>query len=194
MSPLSRAPSMKLCARCVRAVPAPQKWKLPLMRTGRPRPTEVEIAPDVLATTADVTLPPVTPPAPAALDWDQVRRAAALLRGASKPLIWAGGGAVLADATRELIALAEALGAPVATTAEGQGVFREDHRLSLGVGFYGHGASSWAAPQADVVLAVGTRLTSQAVGLNAVRVPQRPIHLDIDPTVIGKNYAAEVRL
>ena len=69
-----------------------------------------------------------------------------------------------------------------------------DHRLSLGVGFYGHGTSSWAAPQADVVLAVGTRLTSQAVGLNAVRIPQRLIHLDIDPTVIGKNYPADVRL
>src|SRR5437899_8749225 len=164
------------------------------MRTGRPRPTEVEIAPDVLATTADVTLPPVTPPAPAALDWDQVRRAAALLRDSSKPLIWAGGGAVLADASRELIALAEALGAPVATTAEGKGVFPEDHRLALGVGFYGHGTSSWAASQADVVLAVGTRLTGQMIGLNAVRIPQRLIHLDVDPTVIGKNYPADVRI
>jgi acetolactate synthase-1/2/3 large subunit len=73
-------------------------------------------------------------------------------------------------------------------------VFPEDHRLALGVGFYGHGTSTWAAPQADVVLAVGTRLTSQMAGLNAVRVPQRLIHLDIDPTVIGKNYPADVRL
>ena len=84
------------------------------MRTGRPRPTEVEIAPDTLAATADVTFPPVAHVPPASLDWDQVRRAAALLRDASKPLIWAGGGAVLADASRELSALAEALGAPVA--------------------------------------------------------------------------------
>ena len=87
-----------------------------------------------------------TPPS-ATVDWDQVRRAAALLRDASKPLIWAGGGRFLADASRELIALAEALGAPVATTAEGKGVFPEDHRLALGVGFYGHGTSSWAAPR-----------------------------------------------
>ncbi|MBM3223965.1 MAG: thiamine pyrophosphate-binding protein, partial [Candidatus Tectomicrobia bacterium] len=164
------------------------------MRTGRPRPTEVEIAPDILAATAEVVFPAATSPAAATVDWPQIQRAAALLREARKPLIWAGGGAVLAEASRELVALAEALGAPVATTAEGKGVFPEKHRLALGVGYYGHGTSSWAAPQADVVLAVGTRLTTQALGLNAVRVPQRLIHLDIDPTVIGKNYPADIRL
>jgi acetolactate synthase-1/2/3 large subunit len=189
-------PVTKWCQRVhdVPSIPGAIHEAMRQMRTGRPRPTEVEISPDTLAATADVTFPPAATPPPATLDWDQVRRAAALLRDASKPLIWAGGGAVLADASRELIALAEALGAPVATTAEGKGVFPEDHRLALGVGFYGHGTSSWAAPQADVVLAVGTRLTGQMTGLNAVQVPQRLIHLDIDPTVIGKNYPAAIRL
>ena len=189
-------PITKWCQRVndVPSIPGAIHEAMRQMRTGRPRPTEVEMSPDTLAATADVTFPPTAAPVPAAVDWDQVQRAAALLRGASKPLIWAGGGAVLADASRELIALAEALGAPVATTAEGKGVFPEDHRLSLGVGFYGHGASSWAAPQADVVLAVGTRLTGQMAGLNALRIPQRLIHLDIDPTIIGKNYPADVRL
>src|SRR5262245_15316423 len=162
-------PVTKWCHRVtdVPAIPGAIHEAMRQMRTGRPRPTEVEIAPDVLAATAEVTFPSASTSTPAALDWEQVRRAAALLRGASKPLIWAGGGALLADASRELIALAEALGAPVATTPEGKGVFPEDHRLSLGVGFYGHGASSWAAPKADVVLAVGTRLTGQMMGLNA---------------------------
>jgi acetolactate synthase-1/2/3 large subunit len=189
-------PVTKWCQRVtdVPAIPGAIHEAMRQMRTGRPRPTEVEISPDVLAMTAEVTFPAAATPTPAALDWEQVRRAAVLLRGASKPLIWAGGGAVLADATRELVALAEALGAPVATTPEGKGVFPEDHRLSLGVGFYGHGTPSWAAPKADVVLAVGTRLTGQMVGLNAVRIPQRLIHLDIDATVIGKNYPADVRL
>ena len=189
-------PITKWCQRVndVPSIPGAIHEAMRQMRTGRPRPTEVEISPDTLAATADVTFPPVAPPVPAAVDWHQVQRAAALLRGASKPLIWAGGGAVLGEASRELIALAEALGAPVATTAEGKGVFPEDHRLSLGVGYYGHGAASWAAPQADVVLAVGTRLTSQMAGLNALRMPQRLIHLDIDPTIIGKNYPADIRL
>ncbi|MGE3538431.1 MAG: thiamine pyrophosphate-binding protein [Candidatus Tectimicrobiota bacterium] len=189
-------PVTKWCQRVndVPSIPLAIHEAMRQMRTGRPRPTEVEVAPDILAAEADVVFPPAASAAPEAPEWSAVRRAAALLRGASKPLIWAGGGAMHADAGRELLALAEALGAPVATTPEGKGVFPEQHRLSLGVGYYGQGACSWAAPKADVVLAVGTRLTTQAVGLNAVRVPQRLIHLDADATVIGKNYPAEVRL
>ncbi len=162
------------------------------MRTGRPRPTEVEVAPDVLAMTGEVTLTPPNLPEPAAPDWESVRQAAELLRGATKPLIWAGGGVGLSGASRELVALAEALGAPVATTNEAKGVIPEDHRLALGVGYFGHGASSWAAPRADVILAVGTRMTTQMTGLNAPHAPQKLIHLDVDATVIGKNYPAAV--
>ena len=87
-------PVTKWCQRVndVPSIPGAIHEAMRQMRTGRPRPTEVEIAPDTLAATADVTFPPVATPTPAALDWDQVRRAAALLRDASKPLIWAGGG------------------------------------------------------------------------------------------------------
>ena len=68
------------------------------MQTGRPRPTLVEVPPDVLATVADVTLP--TPERYAALSPDQtnIQRAAALLATARKPLIWAGGGVIVGDA------------------------------------------------------------------------------------------------
>lgn len=189
-------PVTKWCQRAnsVAEIPPAIQEAMRQMRHGRPRPTEVEVAPDVLAMTAEVTLAPVVMPEPVAPDWEQIRQAAALLQGARKPLIWAGGGVALAGAEHELIALAEALGAPVATTNEGKGVIPEDHRLALGVGAYGHGASSWAAPKADVILAVGTRLTTQMTGLNAPRAPQKLIHLDVDPTVIGKNYAAEVRV
>lgn len=178
----------------VQGIPAAIHEAMRQMRTGRPRPTEVEIAPDVLATAGEVVFPPHETSTPIAPNWEQVRRAAALLRGARKPLLWAGGGVILADASRELVALAEALGAPVATTNEGKGAMPEDHPLALGVGGYGHGASSWAMPKADVILAVGTRLTSQMTGLNAPRTPQQLIQLDVDPTVIGKNYPAEVSI
>ncbi|MBI3326934.1 MAG: thiamine pyrophosphate-binding protein [Nitrospinae bacterium] len=164
------------------------------MQTGRPRPTLVEIPPDVLAATAEVTLnDPETYP-PAVPDREAVRRAADLLVTAKKPLIWVGGGAILADVSQELTSLAEALGAPVATTPEGKGALAEDHPLALGVGYYGHGAPALATPRADVILAVGTRLTGQMRGPTAPRQPQRLIHLDVDPTVIGKNYPAEVSL
>jgi acetolactate synthase-1/2/3 large subunit len=109
-------------------------------------------------------------------------------------MIWAGGGVIVGDASVELQALAEALGAPVATTPEGKGAFPEDHALALGVGYYGHGAPSLAAPRADVLLAVGTRLTGQMRGPTAPKPPQRLIHLDVDASVIGKNYPAEISL
>jgi acetolactate synthase-1/2/3 large subunit len=187
-------PVTKWCQRVsdVGSIPLAIHEAMRQMRSGRPRPTEVEVAPDILAATGDVTFPAHDTPAPSAPDWQQVRQAAELLRTARKPIIWAGGGVQLADASRELVALAEALGAPVATTTEGKGAIPEDHPLSLGVGMYGHGTPSWAMPRADVVLAVGTRLTAAMVGLNAVHAPQRLIHLDVDASVIGKNYAAEV--
>jgi acetolactate synthase-1/2/3 large subunit len=178
----------------VSAIPLAIREAMRQMHTGRPRPTEVEIAPDVLAAVGEVSFPPPATPAAVPPDWPQVRQAAELLRGAKRPIIWAGGGVQLADASRELVALAEALEAPVATTAEGKGTIPEDHPLALGVGMYGHGTPSWAMPKADVVLAVGTRLTTPMVGLNAVHAPQRLIHLDVDASVIGKNYPADVSM
>lgn len=164
------------------------------MRDGRPRPTEVEIPPDLLSMQGEGIFNEPQQTRRTAPQWSQVQRAAELLRSANKPLIWAGGGVMLSDASRELLALAEALGAPVGTTAEGKGVIPEDHRLSLGTGYYGHGATTWAMQKADVVLAVGTRLTGQMVGLNAPHAPQQLIHLDVDGSVIDKNYPAQVSL
>lgn len=189
-------PITKWCQRVlnVENIPAAIHEAMRQMQTGRPRPTLVEVPPDVLATIADVTLP--TPQRYAALSPDQtnIQRAAELLATAQKPLIWAGGGVIVGDASAELQTLAEALGAPVATTPEGKGAIPEDHALALGVGYYGHGAPSYAAPRADVILAVGTRLTGQMRGPTAPRAPQRLIHLDVDASVIGKNYPADIAL
>jgi len=189
-------PVTKWCQRVlnVENIPAAIHEAMRQMQTGRPRPTLVEVPPDVLATIADVTLS--TPERYAALSPDQtnIQRAAELLATAQKPLIWAGGGVIVGDASAELQTLAEALGAPVATTPEGKGAIPEDHALALGVGYYGHGAPSYAAPRADVILAVGTRLTGQMRGPTAPRAPQRLIHLDVDASVIGKNYPADIAL
>jgi acetolactate synthase-1/2/3 large subunit len=162
------------------------------MQSGRPRPVEVEVPPDILGTKAEVRFVPKEkleqkPPA-----HDQVRQAVELLRKARKPLIYAGGGVGLSGASRELVALAQTLGAPVATTTEGKGAIPEDHPLALGVTYYGHGTPHWAAPKADVILAVGTMLTEMATGHTVPRAPQKLIHIDIDPRVIGKNYPADV--
>ena len=164
------------------------------MGTGRPRPTEVEIPWDVLGTTAEVAFMPSEQYPRVMPNREEVRRASDLLVAAKKPLLWAGGGVILSDASPELIKLAEALRAPVATTPEGKGAIPEDHPLSLGAGYYGFGAVRWATPQADIVLAVGTRFTGQMRPGTALKAAQRLIHVDIDPSVIGKNFPAEVAI
>lgn len=187
-------PITKWCQRVMRVedIPGAIHEAVHQMGTGRPRPTEVEIPWDVLGRTGKVTLGTVKEYPRAKPNRREVRRASDMLVSAKKPLLWAGGGVILSNASPELTELAEALGAMVATTPEGKGAISEDHPLSLGAGYYGFGAVRWATPQADVILAVGTRFTSQMRPGTALKVPQRLIHLDVDPAVIGKNFPAEV--
>jgi acetolactate synthase I/II/III large subunit len=122
------------------------------LASGRPRPVGLEIAPDILQARAEIDLAaPFAPEPPPALDEDLIERAAKLLEKAERPLIFVGGGAH--DAAEEVRALAERLGAPVATYRRGKGVMDDRHPLAQ-VLTGGH--ALWAS--ADVVLAVGTRL------------------------------------
>jgi acetolactate synthase-1/2/3 large subunit len=189
-------PVTKWCRRVLsaREIPAVIYEAFKQMRTGRPRPTEVEIPPDVLASIAEVELlAPEDHPSPA-IDHELVRRAVDLLLAARKPLIWAGGGVVLADAGKELTSLAEKLGSPVATTAEGKGAITETHPLALGASYHGIGGPAGAAPKADVLLAVGTRFSRQMAGATRPQPSQRLIHVDVDPGVIDKNFPAEIAI
>lgn len=162
------------------------------MKSGRPRPTEVEIPPDILSASGEVDFLPDEPPAPLLPGHDEVRRAAALLMAAKKPLIFAGAGVLLGAASRELVQFAEGLGVPVTTSHDGKGAFPEDHRLSLGTGYYGFGALSLVMPKADVVLAVGTRFDQQMLGRTNMQPGSKLIQIDVDPSVIGKSYPAEI--
>jgi len=164
------------------------------MKTGRPRPTEIEVPWDVLGAEAEIPLllgKEYSSPQP---DPREIRRAVDLLLSAQKPLLWGGGGVILSNASREFTELSEILNMPVATTPEGKGAISEDHPLSLGCAYYGFGAVRGDASKADVVLAVGTRLTGLMYPGTALREPQRLIHVDSDPAVIGKNYPAEVSI
>ena len=150
------------------------------LATGRPRPVEIEIPPDVLGSSDDIHLiepEPYPYPAPAQ---DLVRRAADFLAGAKRPLIWCGGGVHQSGAWVELRQLAERLNAPVMTTAEGKASLPDNHPLSLGSSGYGWGPAADVVPEADVILAVGTRLVYPG---NAIPgAGQTVIDLNIDPT------------
>ena len=157
------------------------------LTTGRPRPVEIEIPWDVLPVQADVELleqevHPKTGPEPGA-----VKEAADALAHAQRPLIWAGGGAREADLSRELLELAQALNAPVITTAQGKGAIPEDNPLSLGAYYNGHGPGHQAVPQADVILAVGSRLHMVPPVDWSSQPHQKLIQIDADPEEVGRN-------
>jgi acetolactate synthase I/II/III large subunit len=189
-------PVTKWCQRVLsaREIPGAVHEAMKQMKTGRPRPTEIEIPPDVLASSAEVELLDTEDCPRRAPDRKLIRQAAELLRSASKPLIWAGGGVILADAAKELTALAEKLGAPVATTAEGKGSIPEDHPLALGATYHGMGGPAGAAPKADILLAVGTRFSRQMTGATKPHAHQILIQIDADPQVIGRNFPAKVAI
>ncbi len=143
------------------------------LRSGRPRPVELEIPPDVLAATADVHLLGTAPVERFAGDPASLDRAAVLLRGASRPLIYAGGGVLRGEAWDEVRALAELLEAPVVMSTNGRGVLSDRHYLA-----HTNLSGQQLLPDADVILAVGTRFTN----MRAWGVPAGAsvIHIDAD--------------
>ncbi|MBV9327980.1 MAG: thiamine pyrophosphate-binding protein [Chloroflexi bacterium] len=128
------------------------------LRSGRPRPVGLEIPPDVLQATAEVSLlEPVAHDEPLAPDPAAVVRGARLLASAERPVIYAGGGAVAGNASQPLRRLAELLQCPVVMSPNGRGALDDRHPLAL----------TWLAgraplSEADLVLGVGSRfLTGQ---------------------------------
>jgi acetolactate synthase I/II/III large subunit len=173
------------------------------MVSGRPGPILLDMPMDVLADSAEVTLPePEEREARGRVRAaaDDVERAAELLRGSSRPVIVAGGGAIGSDASAEVTALAERLGAPVVTTWNGKGAIDETHELAgLTIGDTAATCGNELAASADVLLSVGCRFTdwsasSYRKGVTFAIPPTLLIQVDIDPREIGKNYPVEVAL
>lgn len=165
-----------------------------LARSGSPGPVMVEVSIDLYLTRHHMNEDGwVAPPAPAAprASREQVARAAALLSAPGvKPLLYAGLGAQAA--TGELLALAERLEAPVATTIQGKGVFPESHPLFLWNGF-GASAPPFAreiAKQRDLSLAIGCRFSEVGTGSYGFTPPGPLIHVDINEAVLGRNFPA----
>lgn len=144
-------------ARTPEQIPAAVRAAFRELRSGRPRPVAVEIPPDVLQATCDVELiepdPDEAGRTPA--DTEQLGLVAEALRGAARPVIYAGGGVVSAVASAELRQLAERLDSPVVLSRGGRGALSDRHRLALS-----SVAGRRVIPHADVVLVVGSRFTT----------------------------------
>ncbi|HEY2306829.1 MAG TPA: thiamine pyrophosphate-binding protein [Streptosporangiaceae bacterium] len=164
--------------------------------TGRPGPVALFLPQDVLDGPASdyVALPPsrfgsfpAFRPGP---DPEDAAAAVAVLRGAQRPFVLAGGGVLHSGAGAELTALAGALSAAVGTTLSGKGAIAEDHPLSVGVtGSMGTSAAAAALAEADVVLFAGTKAGSgPTFGWTLPAPGQAIVQLDVDPAELGRAF------
>jgi acetolactate synthase I/II/III large subunit len=168
-----------------------------IARSGKPGPVLVDIPRDILAQEIDFErYQPVGRPAPLPGNPAQVEAAAAALRGARRPLLIAGGGAIAADAAAEVRALAEALGAPVLTTLSGRGSLPDDHPLAAGgLGHHRTWLTRQLLADADVVLGLGCRFEEQETNWREGYLPDPAacyIQVDIDPAEIGRSIVPNI--
>ena len=156
------------------------------LKTGRPRPVEIEVPPDILQATGDVQLFEQERYERSAGNPDLLEKAAKALGQARKPLIFAGGGILGGAAWEELERLAELLEAPVIMTTDARGALSDRHHLAQA-----GRAANVLGPEADVVLAVGTRFVAGATAQWLSR-DNTVIQLDIDPEEVGRNYKPDI--
>jgi len=177
------------------AIPTTVHGAFDLLRTGRPGPIAISIPNDFLAARFDAALRSGGHGRRPPCHVDAIQEAVRLLAGASRPLLIAGGGVIAAGAEAELSLLARRLGAPVITTVMGRGAVSERDPLWHGV-LPNSRATEAVIRAADVILAVGCRFahrSTQGLLLNLSFDPsQTLIHLDLDPTVIGRLFKPQL--
>jgi len=166
--------------------------------SGRPGPVLVDIAKDALQKETDfvwpkeLSLPGYHPQLEPENQF--IKDAAALIAQSSKPVFYVGGGVIKANASKELMQLAELVGAPVVTTLMALGAFPDSHPQHLGMpGMHGTVAAVTSLQKADLLITLGARFDDRVTGkLSSFAVNAKVIHADIDPAEIGKNRYADV--
>jgi len=174
-----------------------------LAESGRPGPVLVDVPMDIFSKKIDAALwkrvaANTHSLAKPSLDEDTAEKIVRQLLDAKSPVMYVGGGILLAQAAEEMRALAEHLSLPVAHTLMGKGALPDDHPLILGMtGFWGTKFINDKCKGADWILALGTRFSeadcSSWEGKYTFRFPPtKLIHIDIDPAEIGRNYPAAI--
>jgi acetolactate synthase-1/2/3 large subunit len=169
-----------------------------LARTGRPGPVVVDIPTDL--SRADIPYEPVNevrlPGYQPTTEGNtkQIRQAAKALAASRRPVIYAGGGVVNANASAELVELTTADRFPITCTLMGLGAFPAPHEQWLGMpGMHGTRTANYAMDEADLIVAVGARFDDRITGKLSEFAPRAKfIHIDIDPAEISKNVPAHI--
>jgi acetolactate synthase-1/2/3 large subunit len=169
-----------------------------IARTGRPGPVLIDIPKDVFTEEVEYHAPGKVDISSYKVNMKghpaQIQKAAAMINEAQKPLIIAGRGVIISEASPELKELAEKAQIPVVTTLLGLGSFPESHVLSYRwLGMHGMAYANLAVNNADVIIAIGMRFDDRATSeVNTFARNAKIIHIDIDPAEIGKNVAVDV--
>ncbi|MDZ7594845.1 MAG: acetolactate synthase 3 catalytic subunit [Thiobacillus sp.] len=183
----------------VKDLAATMKKAFIIASTGRPGPVVVDVPKDVTAHLTEFVYP-------ATIEMrsynpvvkghsGQLKRAVQMLLEAERPMIYAGGGVVLGEASAQLIELARLLGFPVTNTLMGLGGHPATDRQNLGMlGMHGTYEANMAMQHCDVLLAVGARFDDRVIGDPAhfAREQRRIIHIDVDPSSISKRVKVDV--
>ncbi|MBI5178024.1 MAG: biosynthetic-type acetolactate synthase large subunit [Nitrospinae bacterium] len=166
--------------------------------SGKPGPVLIDVPKDVLTKQAEFLYPEsvhirsYNPTVEGHIA--QVKRAFEKIKASKKPVLYVGGGMILSNAADELFRFATGCHIPVTTTLMAMDSFPTRHELSLGMlGMHGTYAANMAMHEADVIIALGSRFDDRVTGNLAGFAPNADIiHVDIDPTSIGKNVAADI--
>ncbi|MFE3428322.1 glyoxylate carboligase [Streptomyces sp. NPDC059171] len=168
-----------------------------LMRTGRPGPVLIDLPIDVQLTEIEFD-PELYEPIPVhkpAASRKQIERAVRMLNASERPVLVAGGGIINADASELLVEFAELTGVPVIPTLMGWGILPDDHELNAGmVGLQtSHRYGNANFLESDFVLGIGNRWANRHTGKLDVYTQGRTfVHVDIEPTQIGKIFAPDL--
>jgi acetolactate synthase-1/2/3 large subunit len=169
-----------------------------LARTGRPGPILVDLPKDVIADRTEFVYPaklkmhsynPTYNGHPG-----QIKRAIQVITKAQRPLIYAGGGVILSNGSKELTTLAQKYSLPVTATLMGLGAFPANNPLFVGMlGMHGTFQANMAVSHCDALIAIGARFDDRVTGKVESFAPHsKKIHIDIDPTSISKNVAVDI--
>jgi acetolactate synthase-1/2/3 large subunit len=182
----------------VEDLPRVMKAAFHVAQSGRQGPVLVDIAKDVQEAEFDfvypdeVDLPGWKPPTK--VHPRQIREAAQAIAEAQRPIVYAGGGVLNADACAELLKLVDSAHLPAVVTLMGKGCLPDSHPLNYGApGMHGSKYANWALNKADLVIAVGSRFDDRVTGKVSAFAPgARVIHFDIDAAEVGKIREADI--
>jgi acetolactate synthase-1/2/3 large subunit len=185
----------------IRELPQILRNAFHIAQTGRPGPVVVDIPKDIQKATLENYAYPDEPDLPSyrvqvSASPERIMEAWDLIRNSKRPLIYAGGGVINANAADDLFLFATRANIPVTTTLMGLGAFPETHPLALlMLGMHGTIYANKAVQACDVLIAAGARFDDRVTGKTSEFAPHaKIIHVDIDPSSISKNVTVDVDL